>query len=49
MAQNSTEAGIDTVSFLGKILYWLVLFMSDLGLPFPGPVPIPEDIMPQHN
>jgi hypothetical protein len=43
MADNSTEAKIDAASFLGKILCWLVLFMSDLGLPFQGPIPIAED------
>jgi hypothetical protein len=43
MAHNSTEAELDAASFLGKILRWLVLFMSDLGLPFQGPIPIAED------
>jgi hypothetical protein len=42
MAHNSTEAKIDVASFLGKILCWLVLFMSDLGLPFQGPKPIAD-------
>jgi hypothetical protein len=43
MAHNSTEAELDAASFLGKILRWLVLFMSNLGLPFQGPIPIAED------
>jgi hypothetical protein len=43
MAENSTEAEIDAAAFLGKILRWMVLFMSDLGLPFQGPIPIGED------
>jgi hypothetical protein len=43
MAENSTEAKIDAAAFLGKILRWMVLFMSDLGLPFQGPIPIAED------
>jgi hypothetical protein len=38
MAHNSTEAELDAASFLGKILKWLVLFMSDLGLPVQGPI-----------
>jgi hypothetical protein len=40
MAENSTEAKTSAASFLGKILRWIVLFMSDLGLPFQGPIPI---------
>jgi hypothetical protein len=43
MAENSTEAEIEAAAFLGKILRWLVLFMSDLGVPFHGPIPIAED------
>jgi hypothetical protein len=43
MAENSTEAEIDVATYLGKILRWLVLFRSDLGLPFQGPIPIAED------
>jgi hypothetical protein len=43
MAENSTEAELAAAAFLGKILRWLVLFMSDLGLPFQGPIPIAED------
>jgi hypothetical protein len=43
MAENSTEAEIDAAVYLGKILRWLVLFMSDLGLPFQGPIPTAED------
>ena len=43
MAENSTEAEIAAAAFLGKILCWLVLFMTDLGLPFQGPIPIAED------
>jgi hypothetical protein len=43
MAENSTEAEIDAAAFLGKILRWMVLFMSDLGWPFQGPIPIAED------
>ena len=43
MAENSTEAEIDAAAFLGKILRWLVLFMSDIGLPFQSPIPIAED------
>jgi hypothetical protein len=34
MAENSTVAEIDVEAYLGKILRWLVLFMSNLGLPF---------------
>ena len=43
MAENSTEAELAAAAFLGKILRWLVLFMSDLGLPFQGLIPIAED------
>jgi hypothetical protein len=43
MAHNSTEDEIGAASFLGKIFRWLVLFMSDLGLPFQGPLPIAKD------
>jgi hypothetical protein len=43
MVYNSTEAELDAASFLGKIIGWLVLFMSDLGLPFQGPIPIAKD------
>ena len=43
MAENSTEAEIAAAAFLGKILHCLVLFMSNLGLPFQGPIPIAED------
>jgi hypothetical protein len=38
MAENSTEADIDAAAYLGKILRWLVLFMSNFGLPFQGPI-----------
>jgi hypothetical protein len=40
MAENSTEAETAAALFLGMILRWLVFFMSDLGLPFQGPIPI---------
>jgi hypothetical protein len=43
MAENLTEAEIVAAAYLGKNSRWLVLFMSDLGLPFPGPMPIAED------
>ena len=43
MAENSTEAELAAAAFIGKILRWLVLFMSNLGLPFEGPIPIAED------
>jgi hypothetical protein len=38
MAENSTEAEIAAVAYLGKILRWLVLFMNDMGLRFHGPM-----------
>jgi hypothetical protein len=43
MAKNLAEAKLDAASLLGKILRWLVLFMSNLGLPFQGPIPIAKD------
>jgi hypothetical protein len=41
--QTTMAVNSHAESFLGKILRWLVLFMSDLGLPFQGPIPIAED------
>ena len=43
MVENSTEAKIAAAAFFGRILCWLVLFMSNLGLPFQGPIPTAKD------
>jgi hypothetical protein len=43
MSESTTEAEIAAAAYLGKVIRWLVLFMSDLGLPFQGPIPIAED------
>jgi hypothetical protein len=43
MSESTTEAEIAAAAYLGKVIRWLVLFMSNLGLPFQGPIPIAED------
>ena len=49
MAENSTQAELDAAAFLGKILRWRVVFRSDLGLPFQGPIPFAEDNVTTRN
>jgi hypothetical protein len=43
MSESTTEAENAAAAYLGKVIRWLVLFMSNLGLPFQGPIPIAED------
>jgi hypothetical protein len=43
MSAHSTKAKIDAATYLGKILRWLVCFMSNLGLPLKGTICIAED------
>ena len=42
-AYNATDAEINTVFYIGKVVLWIRQIMEDLGIPYNGPIHIAED------